>query len=92
MSLIPELNDCQRSALANILKAHHGVFANRPGRVKGYEIKLEVNDETPFCVRPYPVPFSKRDATDQEINKMEEWNIIRRAATPYINPISVQYK
>ena len=90
--LIPDLEDIQREALARVLKTHKEVFTERPGRVKGYEIKLEVNDETPFCVRPYPIPFAKREATDRQIQKMENWGIIRRDTTPYINPISVQYK
>ena len=47
---------------------------------------------TPFMQRSYPVPYSKRRAVQEELDKMMEGGIIERSVSHYSNPLVVVIK
>lgn len=84
---ITGLPECTREKLQRILLENREVFRQRPGRITGYQHRLRVTDRSPYCLKGWPIPFKYQKAVDEEIRRMEEYGVIERAASPYINPI-----
>lgn len=82
-----KVNGEQELQLRNILLKNKDVFSDRPGCIKNYMAKLNIKNEVPFLGRSYPVPFSKRKAMQEELNKMIELGIIEESKSPYNNPL-----
>ena len=68
------------------------VFAELPGKARNYVCEMKVRDHTPYMQRSYPVPFSKRRAVQEELDRMMEGDIIERLISPYSNPLVVVIK
>ena len=49
------------------------------------EIRLTTED--PVRCKPYPVPYARREAIKQEVNKMLELGVIERSNSPYAAPV-----
>ena len=49
------------------------------------EIRLTTED--PVWCKPYPVPYARREAIKQEVNKMLELGVIERSNSPYAAPV-----
>lgn len=81
------LTNKQKRKLSNILIKNIKVFSSNPGYVKGFEYDIKVNDTTPFKCMSYPIPLAYQSVTDAEIKRMLELRIIRKQATPFINPL-----
>ena len=77
-----------KKEVEDVLLDNHRIFRDQPGRVNGYEHKFVVTDNTPYCIRGWPIPIKYQNAVDQEIRKMEKCGVIERAASLYINPVS----
>lgn len=81
----------QQSQLDSLIDDYHNIFNDRPGLHKFFTYKYNVHEHHPFKIKPYPVPFSRRPAIQQELTKMINWGIIERSDSAYNNPIlSVQ--
>lgn len=48
--------------------------------------------ETPFYLRPYPIPYIYREAAKSQIAEMLNWGVIEIANTEYINFLVVVKK
>ena len=59
----------QRESLWQVIEKFRRVFAEIPGRARGYECELKVREHTPFMQRSYPVPYSKRRAVQEELDR-----------------------
>ena len=68
----------QRASLWQGIEQFRGVFADIPGRTKGYECVLQVRERTPFMQRSYPVPYSKIRVVQEKLDRMMEGGIIER--------------
>lgn len=86
------LNPEQKRVFSSLLIFHKKVFSDIPGRTHLYQHKIILTDETPFKIKQYPIPFAHREAVFKEIEKMERWGVIERAATPFINPLVTAVK
>lgn len=75
-----------------ILKENQEIFNSSPGLIRDYEYKLELIDQEPIRVKPYPIPFHKKEQVRAEINKMLKEGIIRESKSHYLNPIVVVKK
>ena len=51
------------------------------------EIELELNDETPFFIRPFPIKGSEKDVVDREIMKGCLLAILKKGISSYSSPI-----
>ena len=58
------------NALRNILQKYRAVFYKKSGRIHQFEYELQVQDKTPFFVKPYPIPINHRVRVRKEIQKM----------------------
>lgn len=82
-----QLNTEQRSELFATLTKYVKVFQEKPGAIKGYEYRMNVMPHKTFCHSSYQVPWSKRTAVCNEIQKMLKWNIIEHSDSPYSSPL-----
>ena len=57
-----------------------------------YVCELKIREHSPYMQRSYPVPFSKRRAVQEELDRMLEGDIIERSISPYSNPLVVVNK
>lgn len=82
----------EQALLDTILEKFNDVFRREPGKIRGYECNLRLKDDKPVCVKPYPIPISKIEAVEREINRMIELDIIERSRSPYSIPIVPVFK
>ena len=82
----------QRQELWEVIERFRGVFAELPGKARDYVCELKIREHSPYMQRSYPVPFSKRRAVQEELDRMMEGDIIERSISPYSNPLVVVIK
>lgn len=87
-----DLEVAEKEALRNILFKHKEVFKDVPGRIKGFECKLQVKNDEGYFEKNYPIPYAHKAAVDEQINKMLECGVIERSTSRYINPMVVVVK
>lgn len=73
--------------MTSLLNDYQHIFQDKPGLHNSFFYKFNVKPHEPYKIKPYPVPFSRRPAVQQEINKMIEWGVIERSSSPYNNPL-----
>lgn len=78
--------------LENILRRHKQIFASEPGIIRTTQCKLIVKEHQPFFVKPYPIPQSKREAVNEEIQRMLRLGVTERSDSPYNSPLFVVEK
>jgi hypothetical protein len=84
---IDTLDDTQKQRLREILIKYKAIFADKPGRINGYQHEIRVTDPTPFYQKGWPVPIAYQEKVDAEINKMLEYGVIERSNSQYVNPL-----
>uniref|UniRef100_A0A1Y1LVD3 RNA-directed DNA polymerase n=1 Tax=Photinus pyralis TaxID=7054 RepID=A0A1Y1LVD3_PHOPY len=82
----------ENEAIEELISQYEDIFSTKPGLVKNFVCQLKIKEATPFFKKSYPIPFSKRDAVDQEIQRMLDNNIIERSSSPFVNPIVIVNK
>lgn len=78
-----DITEGGNSEMRKVLMSDKEVFRDAPGRIRGYEHRLEVTDTTQYCQKGWPVPLKYQDAVEREINRMERYGIIERSTSPY---------
>lgn len=81
------LNEQQQIAMDSLINKYAHVFQDRPGVHNSFSYKFNVCEHKPYKIKPYPIPFSRRAAVQQEIDKMLNWGVIERSDAPYNNPL-----
>lgn len=81
------LNSSQQNLMTSLLQKYQHIFQDKPGLHKFFSYKFNVKPHDPYKIKPYPVPFSRRPAVQQEIDKMIQWGVIERSDSPYNNPL-----
>ena len=51
------------------------------------EIELELNDNTPFLIRPFPIKESENEVVDKEMRKGHLLGILKKGMSSYSSPI-----
>lgn len=77
----------QKDQLINLLYENRDIFSDKPGLTNKYVHPIELNDQSPFLGKIYPVPFAYRAKVREQISKMLEWGIVERSNTCYINSL-----
>ena len=57
------------------------------GLCPNMEIELELNDETPFFIRPFPIKEIEKDVVDKEMRKGCMLGILKKGMSSYSSPI-----
>ena len=63
------------------------VFDSKPGRTIVSEHSVFVGDTVSIHQSPYRIPYSRREAVKDELDKMLAGNIIRPSTSPWASPI-----
>ena len=77
----------QKSQIEELISKHAHVLTDKPGLTNLIEVSFTLNDETPICSRPYPVPLSKEAVVEEEIRTLLEAQIISHSTSAYSAPI-----
>jgi len=82
----------QKRRLTILLQEYKTIFSDRPGRVENFVCELKVKENEPFVRKSYPVPYAKRKAVQDEIDRMLRFGVIGESSSPYSNPLVVVTK
>ena len=52
-----------------------------------FEVRLQLRDETPFCVCPYPIREEQKHIVQREMDRLEKLGIIEKGLTGYSSPV-----
>ena len=84
-----DLNPAEKRSLHKVLIKYKDAFSLRDeiGLCPNMEIELELNDETPFFIRPFPIKETEKDVVDREMKKGCMLGILRKGMSSYSSPI-----
>ena len=86
-----DLNSVEKKSLYKVLMKYKEAFSLRDeiGLCPNMEIELELTDETPFFIRPFPIKESEKDVVDKEMRKGCLLGILKKGMSSYSSPIMV---
>ena len=84
-----DLNSAEKRSFYKVLVKYKDAFSLRDeiGLCPNMEIELELNDETPFFIRPFPIKGIEKDVVDKEMRKGCMLGILRKGMSSYSSPI-----
>ena len=84
-----DLNSAEKRSLYKVLVMYKDAFSLRDeiGLCPNMEIELELNDETPFFIRPFPIKETEKDVVDKEMKKGCMLGILMKGMSSYSSPI-----
>ena len=84
-----DLSQAEKRSLYKVLLKYKEAFSLRDeiGLCPNMEIDLELNDETPFFIRPFPIKGSEKDVVDKEMRKGCLLRILKKGMSSYSSPI-----
>ena len=82
------LNSQERIEIYNMLDNHRDAFSlyGELSRSK-IEVDIELDDDTPFYIRPYPTTDIDKEMIDRELTKLVKLGILREGHKPYTSPV-----
>ena len=81
------ITDVQREQLIEVYNRYRHVFSDTPGKVRGYQCKIEFREPVNFNKKSYPVAYSLKEAVRAEIDRLIDEDIIEPSYSPYTSPI-----
>ena len=84
-----DLDQAEKRSLYKVLVKYKDAFSLRDeiGLCPNMEIELELNDETPFFIRPFPIKETEKDVVDKEMKKGCMLGILKKGMSSYSSPI-----
>ena len=84
-----DLTPEEKKELMKVLLKYKQAFSLRDeiGMCPHMEVELELNDVTPFFIRPFPIKESEKDFVDKEMRKGVLLGILRKGMSSYSSPI-----
>ena len=84
--------DSQRTEVSDLLFEFRDIFDDLPGECKYESHAIKVNTKVPVHMKPYPVPYAKKEVIKQEVANMLKWGIIEPSISPYNSPVVLVLK
>ena len=83
------LNIHERKDIMDMLKQKQDAFSLRDeiGTCPYFEVKLQLRDDTPFFVRPYPIREEQKAIVQREMDRLEKLGIIEKGLTGYSSSV-----
>ena len=83
------VNDAEKQKLIEIILDNKEAFSLRDeiGTCPYFEVKLELQDDKPFFVRPYNIREDHKPIIQKEMDRLERLGIIQKALTGYSSPV-----
>ena len=84
-----DLDPAEKRSLYKVLVKYKDAFSLRDeiGLCPNMEIELELNDETPFFIRPFPIKETEKDVVDKEMKKGCVLGILKKGMSFYSSPV-----
>ncbi len=82
-----ELTEQQAKEVRCLLVEFADIFSDVPGLTNLGEHRIELTTKEPIRVRPYPMPYAKRQAVQEEVTKMLKSGVIEPSKSEYNSPI-----
>ncbi len=84
-----QLNQTEKEKFIKLMLKYQEAFSLRDeiGKCPSMEIKLKLNDTTPFFIRPFPITEQEKILVDREMRKGVMLGILRRGLSSYSSPI-----
>lgn len=87
------LTEYEEQTWRELQKEFEDIFSDQqPGFTTEYYHEILVTNEAPFNQKQYPIPYSRISKVDEKLRLMEEWGVISRSPTPYVNPLVTTIK
>ena len=87
-----ELGDSQSRQLQALMENYADVFSDVPGRTSKIEHRINLIDEEPVRLKPYPLLYALRQELKEEIKEMLDMGVIRKSSSPYASPVVIVKK
>lgn len=87
LSQLTEFSSTERQEIIDLFIKYKDAFSEEPGLVSNYQCKLHVKAHEVYRRKSYPIPFSKRKAAQEEIEKMLSLKIIEPSHAEYSSPL-----
>ena len=80
-----DLSQAEKLSLYKVLLKYKEAFSLRDeiGLCPNMEVELELNDETPFFIRPFPIKENEKDVVDKEMRKGCLLGILKKGMSSY---------
>ena len=84
-----DITEGEKKNLCKVLYKYKKAFSLRDeiGLCQSMEVELELRDETPFFIRPFPIKESDKDIVDKEMRKGCLLGILKKGMSSYSSPI-----
>ena len=84
-----DITEGEKRNLYKVLYKYKKAFSLRDeiGLCQSMEVELELRDETPFFIRPFPIKESDKDIVDKEMRKGCLLGILKKGMSSYSSPI-----
>uniref|UniRef100_A0A2S2NEK6 RNA-directed DNA polymerase n=1 Tax=Schizaphis graminum TaxID=13262 RepID=A0A2S2NEK6_SCHGA len=80
-------NETENIIFSRLIEKYQHIFSNKPGRINKYTCQIKISPGETICQRPYPIPISKMERFQAEIDRMMTLGIIERSTSPWSSPI-----
>ena len=83
------LTDKKKEALMSVIKTHKKAFSLRDeiGNCPNIKIDIDVIDESPFFVRPFPLSEDDKPIMDWQMQRLVSLGILTRNTTSHTSPV-----
>ena len=83
------LKDKEKEALMTVIKTHKKAFSLRAeiGECPNIKIDIDVIDESPFFVRPFPISEDDKPIMDWQMQRLVSLGILTRNTTSHTSPV-----
>ena len=84
-----DITEGEKRNLYKVLYKYKKAFSLRDeiGLCQSMQVELELKDETPFFIRPFPIKESDKDIVDKEMRKGCLLGILKKGMSSYSSPI-----
>ena len=84
-----DLTNEEKDEFIEILKEHRDAFSLRDeiGECPNIRIDIDVIDDSPFLVRPFPISEEDKPIMDWQMKRMVSLGIIKQGATSHTSPV-----
>ena len=83
------LQDDEKQNLYELLLRNKEAFSlyGEIGSCPDFEVDIELKDDSPFFIRPYPVAEENKKHIDQELEKLVKLGILKKGCSAYTSPV-----
>lgn len=86
---IEGLGESEKRQLIEVIDEFPDVFSDELGALRNFELKLELSDSHPSIWTSYQIPIAYKPSVLKELKRLEKAKILKKASTPFCNPVRV---